>query len=254
MDLDTVPLSVLAFAQRCQVAAGDWLNGPLSVSLPRLWVCLQSCPRGGATTCIGASQALARVAERFPARVGSSCPWPHVSMPVRSRSREDHAHQALMYLAMAAQRRAPDVSLGAAAQSLGLSRFYLSRVLWDVTQTHWAVHLNGLRLVRALAVLASSDGLVKQVSWDVGYRRTGELDRQFHGWFGFSPGQYRWALTVGIRQSRGLARESSHATALSFGASPRVLTDRCASVVEPERHGCRQELSPSAVRENSALP
>jgi AraC-like DNA-binding protein len=190
---DSVPDTVLQFAQRCQLVVAEWPHAPLYRFLPRLWACLQSCPRAGEETCVGACQTLARVAHGFPVRVGER----RDRFPSTQHSRrvgEDHVYFVLMHLASESGGHGLETSLGHVAQILGWSRFHLSRTMTAVTHVPWSIHVNGFRVLTALQLLAGSDCPVKEIAWQVGYPRTSELDRQFHRWFGFSPLRYRECL------------------------------------------------------------
>ena len=87
-----------------------------------------------------------------------------------------------------------DLTLGGLAKHLGLSGAYLSRALAAETGHPFRTHLNGIRMLAAVARLSCGLAPLSAIAAQVGYPRTGELDRQFHRWFWLSPRQFRTFL------------------------------------------------------------
>jgi AraC-like DNA-binding protein len=86
------------------------------------------------------------------------------------------------------------ITLSRAASKIGCSRWHLSRIVRQrvgMTFTEF-VHLS--RVCRAIGLLANSYQSIKEISAQVGYRATSELDRQFARLLKMRPTQLRRAF------------------------------------------------------------
>lgn len=172
---------VLAFVQCCQLTVGVCIEQDWCTQVSALWTCLAGFPKfpvtaEDRTTAVGATCRLARgfVAPR----------------PMKPSACRDHSARARVdALLSVVYQRYPDcrLALGVIACDLGLTQSYLSRVLVRETGHAFRTHLNGLRILSAAVRLQDGGHQVKETAFAVGYLNTGELDRQFHRWFGLSP-------------------------------------------------------------------
>jgi len=186
----------LEFVNRCQFAV---LAGPEQDYIARvlaIWNCLAIFPCGTSDDDLAAPVgAVYRVAAGFFVRSDHRA---GDEAPTRHGGRRAHVN-ALLELA---QRRHADadLTLGQLARVLGLSTECLSRSLGEETshlfRCAFRTHVNGVRILAATLQMPSSAS-VSAIARDVGYRRTGELDRQFDRWFKLSPRRFRHLL-VGV--------------------------------------------------------
>jgi two-component system, response regulator YesN len=77
------------------------------------------------------------------------------------------------------------------AAKVGLSRRLLTRVLKQHTGLTFAEMLKQLRLARATELLQTTDLLIKEIAFSVGYTATANFDRDFKKAFGTTPAQVR---------------------------------------------------------------
>ncbi|MEZ5316817.1 MAG: helix-turn-helix transcriptional regulator [Vicinamibacterales bacterium] len=100
-----------------------------------------------------------------------------------------HVDRALVELG----RRATDpaICLAAVADSVGVSRWHLSRLLRSWTGRSFFGLLATLRVREAKRLLAETTLSVKEVAAHCGYEHVSHLDRQFRHEAGVTPGVYR---------------------------------------------------------------
>ena len=89
-----------------------------------------------------------------------------------------------------------DLRLGRLADRMELSIAYLSRALAAETGHSFRTHLNGVRLLAAMVRIQAGTWPLSTIAEQVGYRSTGELDRQFSRRFGLTPRRFRTLLRV----------------------------------------------------------
>jgi AraC-like DNA-binding protein len=186
--------AVLAYVQHSQVAVGLCAQEDYVAQLSALWSYLDAFPKGaGEADLVAAAIAVCRVAigffalggdHRIHARQGhSDCP-----------SRHNHVN---VLLCLARENYASgDLRLGRLAYRMELSIGYLSRALAAETGHSFRTHLNGIRLLAAIVRIHAGTWPLSAIAEQVGYRNTGELDRQFSRRFGLTPRRFRTLLRV----------------------------------------------------------
>jgi len=84
------------------------------------------------------------------------------------------------------------LTIGAAAQAVGLSRWHLARLLRRETGEGFVAHLRDARMRIATALLAREESVsVKDVAWRVGFCSIRAFDREFKRTVGLTPSAYR---------------------------------------------------------------
>jgi AraC-like DNA-binding protein len=83
------------------------------------------------------------------------------------------------------------LTLRAVAAEVGVSRFYLARVLTRVTGAGFRHHLHRARTMAACRLLHDANKSIKEIAYDVGYAGTRELDRNFRRQCGTTPTEFR---------------------------------------------------------------
>lgn len=215
---DGVSDETLRFIQSSQCIAGWWTawSDPCGM-VPSVWELFRRVPH-----CCGRERGVvvfvvSLLAERLTGAVGSAARTVHT---------RDHCARALAIVA--AEYSNQDLDLAHLARRVGLSRCHLSHLMRSGTGHPLPVHVNGFRIARA-ALLLSQDIPVKSIAFDVGYRCTGELDRQFARWWRMSPIEFRRVLPEASRLRRiresALAPQGRKIPELLFGSTsaPRVL-------------------------------
>jgi AraC-like DNA-binding protein len=188
---DAVTDAVLTFVQQSQVAVGVCAEEDYVAQVSALWTCLAAFPRGAVEAdLVAATIAVCRIATGFFV-VGD-----HRNSPKRSHGDRNSRRTSVNNVLCLAREQyfCADLTLGGLAKHLGLSGAYLSRALAAETGHPFRTHLNGIRLLAAVARLPRGLAPLSAIATQVGYPRTGELDRQFHRWFRLSPRQFRTLL------------------------------------------------------------
>lgn len=184
---------VLTFVQRCQVAVLVCANEDYAAQVVAIWDCLALFPKGvRGVDLLGAVTAVSRVAQGFFGAPSESAMRARPPMGTRRRR---HANAVLKFARERYSR--PNLSLALAASELELSVEYLSRALAAETghsfKRPFRSHLNGIRILAAIQLMQRPMTL-NAVAAQVGYSRTGELDRQFERWFRLTPRAFRACL------------------------------------------------------------
>ena len=84
-------------------------------------------------------------------------------------------------------------SLEAAADVVGLSRWYVSRILVRETGYGFGGHMRRLRMMRAVLLMERPELSVKEIAARAGFSSTSEMDRKFRGQFRTTPSEFRRA-------------------------------------------------------------
>lgn len=189
----------LQFVQDCQVAVLACADDDAVAQAVAIWNCLSGFPKSSdADDLAPAAVAVWKIAKGFFESPGE--PRRAVERMPSSSGRK-HANAVVRLLRQ--QYREANLTQRHAAEQLDLSQAYLSRILrgelGGAFGSAFRAHLNGIRLLAAIVQLPSGRSF-RTIAEEVGYPTTGELDRQFHRWFGVSPRTFRtylrWATRV----------------------------------------------------------
>jgi AraC-like DNA-binding protein len=179
---------VLAFVQLSQVAAGHCVPAPscteattAACHVLRLVPICRTDGERGIVACV-----LVRFAGRFNA-----------PDPTTARSLRAVRNPVARVVEMA---DSPDAALERVARGVGYSKWHLCRVIRAETGFSFTELVHAVRLYKAIDLLACSASSVKQIAAAVGYRATGELDRQFDRWVHMSPTALRRAFDLAPNQ------------------------------------------------------
>ena len=185
--------TVFDFIQSSQSSADLWRNDDGVGLLRRLWTTLIRAPRCiSKEDRIAVSYVFCRYAERFASRRLDICERQRgpVFMGWLTDSHCSHAVSlALAIILRNSQNRA--LCLTSLAAQLRLSPWHLCRLLNRETGFGLLTHLNGLRTLQAVMSLRDTHRWVKEIANDIGYSSTGQFERQFRGWTGMSPSEFR---------------------------------------------------------------
>ncbi len=190
MDPSVVSTEVLAFVQSCQVAAGAWICDDPVRAFPAIWKCLSCVPLSRTNSDRAAiSIAVTQLAVGTIAharRLGAEASHSAFRNVPRERACE------LMSLVEKDVDR-PDFTLKGCAHQMGLSYHYLSHAFAFAcaSSCHFRAHVNGIRMLRAAALLAVTSKSIKEIAIDVGYSRPNELNRQFQRRLRMTPSTFR---------------------------------------------------------------
>ena len=176
----------LAFVQRAQIAAGAWLPAcPRHAAVLAACTVLRTVPHAENDRDASVVAAvLARIASRLPAGSRESPGW-------ATRIRRDPVGRVL------ATSLEPTICLTRVAADVGLSKWHVSRLIHTVTGFTFRDLVHGARVYAALDLLVRSALSIKEVAARVGYRATGELDRQFVRRLHMTPTVFRRLLRDG---------------------------------------------------------
>jgi AraC-like DNA-binding protein len=224
----TVSEDVLAFVARCQDVVGAWIEGKTLEGLSSLWSCLNRVPvartfEERATI----ASAVLRIA--VGARNGIDSYFPAGFEPgARRRRASPDVRVAQLLDSLHHRYQEPHVSLESLARSLGLSVAYMSRTIYRQTGMHFSTHLNGVRLLAGVVLLESTTLRIKEVAAAVGYRGTGELDRQCRRWLHMTPNEIRQCIRgvvggSGDARAEGVSGERPAASPRARSSSTRAL-------------------------------
>jgi two-component system response regulator YesN len=84
-----------------------------------------------------------------------------------------------------------DTSLKETAGRCGVSPPYLSHVISLRTGFGFRTHLQGLRIMFAAHLVASTPQSMKEIAHESGFAQTAVLDHEFERWFHMPPGEFR---------------------------------------------------------------
>ena len=186
---EAVSAAARGFVQQCQIALGTCASDDHVAQVSALWTCLDRFPRGGdELDVVIAATAACRVAAGFFAPSKS-----HRLQLRRCASRR--AHISFLLRLAQEQYADPQLTLGRLARQMNFSVEFLSRSLAAETNHPFRTHLNGIRLLAGIVLLRQRSLRVSSIAAQVGYDRTGELDRQFNRWFEINPRRFRQLLT-----------------------------------------------------------
>jgi two-component system, response regulator YesN len=85
----------------------------------------------------------------------------------------------------------PALTIEVVANELRISRFFLARLFKHETGKPFSVHVHSARIRAASLLLRDGRLSVKEVAYNVGYRRAASLERWFKRLCGFTPRQVR---------------------------------------------------------------
>ena len=191
---DRISEGLLGFVQLCQVAVLSCAADDYIAQVVSIWNCLAMFPkRACEADQFAASMVVSRIARGFfAAERHFECADPAEGAPVR----RCHVNRLLQFVRE--HYSDPDLTLRVSASHLGLSVAFLSRALnaetGPVFGSPFRSHLNGIRVLAAIERLREPIPF-HAIAKDVGYRNTGELDRQFARWFNLPPSDVRRFLT-----------------------------------------------------------
>ena len=161
---------------------------------PSVWSLFRRVPHCGVDERALVAFVVTLLAERLIAAISLVASTP--GLQAGSPNLFNHGVRALSIVAQ--DYKNPELDLTHIAQRVGLSRCHLSHLLRSGTGHPLPIHLNGFRVSTAVLLLRG-DTAVKSIAFDVGYRGTGELDRQFSRWWRMSPMQFRRVLPEAAR-------------------------------------------------------
>jgi AraC-like DNA-binding protein len=188
---ETVSDQVLRFVQQCQVAVGVCAEEDYVAQVSTLWSCLAAFPHeADETDLVVAATAVCRIATGFFLFAADRKAPRHV----RKKTKPSRAHVNTLLRLTQQHHARTDLTFGGLARQLDLSAAYLSRALASETGHPFRTHLNGIRLLSAIVRLQAGSLRLAAVATEVGYTRTGELDRQFKRWFQLTPRHFRRLL------------------------------------------------------------
>jgi AraC-like DNA-binding protein len=178
-----------AFVQLCQTALGVCTYGDFVAQMGAIWSCLCAFPRNGNEAELStAITAVAQIANGFFAVGAFRHELDSVAPP--------RAHINSLLLRIRSNYSNRTLTMTAIAESIGVTQSHLSRSLLRHTRFDFATHLNGVRVLAAVDLIASHSLPVAEVATLVGYRSTGELDRQCRRLFGLTPTHVRDLLAL----------------------------------------------------------
>jgi len=213
----------LHWIQRCQADAFIWQEGDAIDRVVALGRALNTLPVPRThVDRVAVSSALVRLAWQAW-RTWHEVNPDHTGTSSRHMPRRARVCACLSLLIDASP--APDLTLDALAERLGLTTSYLSRAMSAETQLTFASMLNSVRLIHAVLLVRASSLRIDAVAHAVGYRRTSELDRQFKRWLHMTPTTFRHA-TQSTNQQLAVAREAvRQQMACRPGATPADVAD-----------------------------
>ena len=85
----------------------------------------------------------------------------------------------------------PDLSLQSAAEHIGLSAQYISKIFKEFTDTNFSDYTNSVRIENARRMIVESDLTIKEISSLVGFNSSQHFSRVFVRYSSVTPGQYR---------------------------------------------------------------
>jgi AraC-like DNA-binding protein len=193
------------FARECQIAAGVFVDPADSLEvLEAVHRALAACP--DTLSAIYMSRIVVplvgtcRQAVRFSRR-------PLSAEPAGRPSARRRAAQVLdRVLALHSQ---PSLTLRQIAATLGRREQYLSQALNDVSRRKFTDHLNAIRLLHAVALLADTRDTVDSVALECGYACPEQLNRVFRNRLHVTPTRLRRLLDVENARRTKLQRNSS---------------------------------------------
>lgn len=151
------------------------------------------CSPGESLLHLTLERALAVLASHSPqsATAGAAVAMASQALPRKLSSAGERALRYIRDRYMRAGLTLADVACDAR-----VSRCHLTRILRRETGKGFLDHLHKARTAAAIDLLATSRKSIKEIAFDVGYRGTRELDRQFRRRFGRTPSAVRLRLAV----------------------------------------------------------
>ena len=188
---ECIPLTVdglLRFYRECQIAAGTFIP-PTDAArvLPAVWTAL------GAVPDVVEENALRPLGHTLLelAKHTLDQRWRQSGRPGGASGRRGCGDYALNVLLQTDVFSA--LSLTDVAACIGVSRWHLCRSIRHATGFGFATHLNGVRVLKAILLLANPTLEVKAIATACGYHHTSELDRDFKKWLHMPPTYLRRA-------------------------------------------------------------
>jgi AraC-like DNA-binding protein len=177
-----------SFVQWSQCTAGQWVSAELPLVLSSTWGLLERIP-----VCAEDDErrVVALVVTMVACRLFSQRPVLAAGIAAASHNGPGPVQCTRVCSLITSRYRDPHIDLTSVAGSLNISTSHLSHFLRRCTGYGLPAHVNGLRVLDAVRLLQSTRQSVKEVSAYVGYRRTSELDRQFHRWCRMRPLEMR---------------------------------------------------------------
>lgn len=84
-----------------------------------------------------------------------------------------------------------DISLESAAQELGYSKFYISRLIKDLFGCNLRTLINSYRIDLAQNLLLTESASIGQIAWECGFKSQSAFNRTFIQQTGMTPKEYR---------------------------------------------------------------
>ena len=111
-----------------------------------------------------------------------------ISALCRTDGASDYVKEAICYIG---QNFARDISLDSVAEAIGISSYYLSRIISQELGITFVEYLTGLRIVQAAKLAATTRLSLKQIAERTGYPNDAYLCRVFKKYAGKTIGQIR---------------------------------------------------------------
>ena len=111
------------------------------------------------------------------------------TMKLTKRSSDSSLLQKLIFYIM--QNYTSDITLDRIAQSLGYSKYYISREIRLLFGCNLCTLINSYRLSMAQNLLLSGDAPISKIAADCGFRNQSAFNRLFLKQIGMTPGKYR---------------------------------------------------------------
>lgn len=84
-----------------------------------------------------------------------------------------------------------NINLKSAAEKIGCSYVYLSRIFAKTTGMTFTTYLNRYRILKSLAYLVNSDMNITEIAFKTGFETLRSYNREFKKIFNITPGEYR---------------------------------------------------------------
>jgi AraC-like DNA-binding protein len=183
---------IFAFAQRAQTLALVLLEPDPVRRLPGVWDVLATVPRcDREDDRVVLAVILRRLAEAF-VRAERPRELPPEARMRRVRVSDVHCLRALE--CVRGEFGDPALDLRAAANRCRVSAPYLSHLISVSTRHGFHTHLNGVRILHALDLLATTALSIQEAADKSGFRSTAGIDHEFKKRFNMTPGEFRrWA-------------------------------------------------------------
>lgn len=127
--------------------------------------------------------------------------YPHTDTP------STYHNKVILLAKKYVEENIDSASLERAAEYVGLSPGYLSKLYRQETNISFSEYLLHVRMVRGMQLLNDVRIRVYEVSYQVGYKYQKNFSREFRRYFGISPSEYR----EGIPPAKGLSEAEKKA-------------------------------------------